>query len=95
MRWTLVAALAASFVKATDFKIDDEELAGWLTPPLLPLMKDAGTTELFPMADCFGFKLEEATIDDMQKAMEKGKLTSVQLVLCYMLRAQQTHNYIK
>lgn len=95
MRLLLVAALAASVVHAKDFEVDNEDLAGWLTPPLLPLMKDAGTTELFPMADCFGFKLEEATIDDMQKAMGKGKLTSVQLVLCYMLRAQQTHNYIK
>ncbi|KAH8179261.1 amidase domain-containing protein [Sarocladium implicatum] len=57
-------------------------------------MQAAGTEELFSMPDCWGFKLEEATIDEMQKAMEDGKLTSVQLVLCYMMRAHQTQQYI-
>jgi len=47
------------------------------------------------MARCGSFKLEEATIDDMQKAMAKGTLTSVQLVQCYMLRNYQTDDYIK
>ncbi|OAA69677.1 amidase family protein [Cordyceps fumosorosea ARSEF 2679] len=64
------------------------------TPPLIPLMKDAGSTELFPMGDCHGFTLEEATIDQMQLAMNKTQLTSVQLVGCYLTRVFQTQEYI-
>lgn len=65
------------------------------TPQLVPLQENALTTELFPMADCHGFKLEEATIDQMQEAMEKGNLTSVKLVGCYLTRTFQTEEYIK
>ncbi|RSM02098.1 hypothetical protein CEP52_008173 [Fusarium oligoseptatum] len=63
-------------------------------PNLLPLQKNAGSADLFPMGKCNGFKLEEATIDDMQKAMRSGKLTSVQLVTCYLTRTYQTQEYI-
>lgn len=65
------------------------------SPNLLPLQKNAGSADLFPMGKCNGFKLEEATIDDMQKAMRSGKLTSVQLVTCYLTRTYQTQEYIK
>jgi amidase len=34
-----------------------------------PLQQNAGATELFPMPLCNGFKLEEATIDQMQQAL--------------------------
>ncbi|OAA51506.1 Amidase [Metarhizium rileyi] len=61
---------------------------------LIPLMENNGTDKLFPMGDCFGFKLEEATIDEMHDAMVKGDLTSVQLVTCYMTRTFQTQPYI-
>ena len=47
------------------------------------------------MPSCYGFTLEEATIDQMQDAMSSGKLTSVQLVTCYMKRIYQTDQYIK
>lgn len=50
---------------------------------------------LFPVLPCGKFKLEEATIDDMQAAMNAGTLTSVQLVGCYVLRTFQTDLYIK
>jgi len=66
-----------------------------LTPPLIPLQENAGSADLFPVEDCFGFKLEEATIDEMQKAMQSGNLTSVNLVTCYMRRVFQTQQYIK
>jgi amidase len=67
-----------------------------LTPAsLFPLQQNAGSTGLFPMPRCGSFKLEEATIDQMQAAMASGTLTSVQLVQCYMLREFQTHQYIK
>lgn len=49
----------------------------------------------FPMQKCNGYKLEEATIDQMQKWMENGKLSSVDIVLCYVRRIQQTDDYIR
>jgi amidase len=63
--------------------------------PVFPLQENADTDRLFPMALCNGFKLEEATIDQMQDAMKKGKLTSQQLVICYLQRQYQTDEYIK
>ncbi|KAK0614877.1 amidase [Bombardia bombarda] len=66
-----------------------------LTPGVLfPLQQNADSTKLFPMQKCGRFELEEATIDQMQAAMANGTLTSVQLVQCYMLRVQQTDDYI-
>ncbi|KAG6029739.1 hypothetical protein E4U41_000286 [Claviceps citrina] len=64
------------------------------SPNLIPWQDHAGSDALFLMADCQGFKLEEATVDQMQKAMESGSLTSVQLVGCYMTRTFQTQQYI-
>ena len=52
-------------------------------------------TDLFPMPDCNGFVLEEATIDQLQDVMGKGQLTSLQIALCYLQRIQQTDEYIK
>jgi amidase len=49
----------------------------------------------FPMPLCAGFKLEEATIDELQHALSKGRLTSVQIVLCYLQRVYQTDQYIR
>jgi amidase len=66
-----------------------------LTPPLFPMQENADTSNLFPMAPCGSFKLEEATIDEMQTAMHNGTLTSVQLVTCYLLRVLQVDEYIK
>jgi amidase len=63
--------------------------------PVFPLQEKAETEALFPMALCNGFKLEEATIDQMQEAMKQGKLTSQQLVICYLQRNYQTEDYIK
>ncbi|KAI1334743.1 amidase [Xylariaceae sp. FL0016] len=65
-----------------------------LIPPLFPLQQNADSTHLFPMAPCASFQLEEASIDDMQAAMQNGSLTSVQLVTCYLLRIYQTNEYI-
>ncbi|KAF6803055.1 amidase family protein [Colletotrichum sojae] len=63
-------------------------------PSMFPLLEDAGTVDLFPMPRCGGFELHEATIDEMQAAMETGVLTSVQLVLCYLRRTYQTQEYL-
>lgn len=61
---------------------------------LFPLEQYAGTAELFPMSPCGKFRLEEATIDQMQQAMTNGTLTSQQLVMCYITRTYQTNSYI-
>lgn len=62
---------------------------------IFPLQENAATPELFHMPPCGSFKLEEATIDDMQQAMARGDLTSVQLTLCYMQRTYQLQSYTK
>ncbi|KAF2086346.1 glutamyl-tRNA amidotransferase subunit A [Saccharata proteae CBS 121410] len=63
-------------------------------PYQFPLDADANTTALFPMQQCNGVTLEEATIDQLQDAMSQGKLNSQQLVACYMNRALQVDEYI-
>ena len=50
---------------------------------------------LFPMPDCNGVVLEEATVDALQDAMNKGLLTSTMIAICYMQRVHQTNGYIK
>ncbi|KAI1792237.1 amidase signature domain-containing protein [Ganoderma leucocontextum] len=64
------------------------------TPNMMPLQENAGTDNLFLMEDCSGFKLHEATFDEMQDVMSRGELTSVQLVACYLVRTYQTQEYI-
>lgn len=66
-----------------------------LLDSVFPLQQNAGTTGLFPMPLCHGFKLEEATIDQMQQALSRGQLSSQELVTCYLQRIYQTDRYIK
>lgn len=49
----------------------------------------------FPMQKCHGLTLEEATIDQLQEALSKGKITTVKLVLCYLQRIYQTDEYLR
>ncbi|KUJ15916.1 amidase signature enzyme [Mollisia scopiformis] len=44
---------------------------------------------------CNGFKLEEASIDELQEVMSSGRLTAVQIVSCYVQRIQQTDKYLR
>ena len=53
------------------------------------------TTNLFPMMPCNGLTLEEASIDMLQQYMSHDRLTSAQLVACYMQRAFQVDQYVK
>lgn len=52
-------------------------------------------TDLFPMPECNGIRLEEATIDQLQEAMNTGLLTASQIVLCYVQRIYQTDMYLE
>ncbi|KAJ9218476.1 hypothetical protein DTO027B5_9145 [Paecilomyces variotii] len=54
----------------------------------------ADSSQLFPMPLCNGFKLEEATIDEMQIALSTGQLTSMQLLNCYLDRIHQVDSYL-
>ncbi|KAF4783522.1 amidase [Colletotrichum scovillei] len=63
-------------------------------PSVFPLLEDVGSADLFPMPLCGTFKLEEATIDEMQAALAAGTLTSQQLVGCYIQRTYRTQEYI-
>lgn len=60
-------------------------------PYYFPDEKNLG--ELFPMPDCNGIVLEEATIDFVQEAINKGHLTSTKIALCYLQRIYQTNGY--
>ncbi|KAI9044493.1 amidase family protein [Aspergillus affinis] len=55
----------------------------------------ADGASLFPMRRCNGFKLEEASIDDIQAQLEGGNLTSVELLQCYLERIYQTDSYLR
>ncbi|OLN83389.1 putative amidase [Colletotrichum chlorophyti] len=70
----------------------DSEL---IVPSVFPLLDNANSADLFPMPPCGSFDLHEATIDEMQAAMEAGALTSQQLVACYLQRTYQTQEYIR
>ncbi|KAL2842381.1 amidase signature domain-containing protein [Aspergillus pseudoustus] len=51
--------------------------------------------DLFPMRPCKGFQLWEASIDDLQELLSTSKLTSVDLLQCYLERIYQTDSYLK
>ncbi|KAG9496678.1 hypothetical protein J7337_011458 [Fusarium musae] len=90
---SLATGLIAQGVSATPKQSKNEPLFA-IQPNMIPLEKNAGSSDLFPMPDCNGFKLEEATFTEMQDAMKAGKLTSVQLVTCYLMRTYQTKEYL-
>ncbi|KAJ2957071.1 hypothetical protein NQZ79_g7143 [Umbelopsis isabellina] len=48
----------------------------------------------FPMPSCHGFTLEEASVDAIQKQLSSGKLTSRQLVQCYLDRINTVNPYL-
>lgn len=61
----------------------------------VPISGDQAEGSPFPMEDCSGIKLEEATIDELQQYMNNGQLSSVELLNCYLRRIQQTDFFIK
>ena len=49
----------------------------------------------FPMAKCQGLELEDASIDTIQGWLSSGKLTSVNLVQCYLERVQAVDGHVR
>lgn len=66
-------------------------------PYEFPVLQNGSLADFgqFPMPLCHGFRLEEASIDQLQHALSHDNLTSVQLVYCYMQRIYQTDSYIQ
>ncbi|CUS24967.1 LAQU0S22e01222g1_1 [Lachancea quebecensis] len=52
------------------------------------------SAELFPMDTCSGITLEYATIDQLQHYLNKGSLTSQDLIRCYTERFFQVNPYV-
>ena len=68
----------------------------WVNPNGTQAPKSCGGSRSpFPMPDCHGLTLEEATIDEVQEWMASGLLTSRQLTLCYLGRILQLNEYVK
>lgn len=63
-------------------------------PVEFPVISAPGVDK-FPMPLCNGFKLEEATIDEIQDALSSGVLTTKQVAKCYVDRIHQTNEWIK
>ena len=55
---------------------------------------DGDATARFPMSTCNGMVIEEASIDELQQALEDGSFTSVQLLWCYLERIHQVEEYV-
>ncbi|TDZ34411.1 putative amidase [Colletotrichum spinosum] len=91
--WQLVAAgLRAQALSTSNYSRPSN--SSQEIPSVFPLLEDADTTNIFPMPACGSFDLHEATIDQMQAAMEAGTLSSQQLVGCYIQRTYQTQEFI-
>ncbi|KAJ0417486.1 amidase signature domain-containing protein [Aspergillus carlsbadensis] len=81
-----------------DIGVDTLVMSQVLTNPYAydfpPINADNGG-DLFPMRPCKGHQLLEASIDDLQALLSTGKLTSVELLQCYLERIYQTNSYLK
>lgn len=95
----IVSGLAlASFAFAVTHKEVDTLVASQvLSDPYafdFPRLGAPGAS-LFPMRRCHGFKLEEASVDEIQAHLSNGTFNSVELLQCYLDRIHQTQPYLK
>jgi hypothetical protein len=67
----------------------------WVNPNSTLRPRVSGNDDPFPMAECYGVPIEEATIDQLQDWMTNGNLTSRQLTVCYLGRILQVNEYVK
>ncbi|CAG7919605.1 unnamed protein product [Penicillium olsonii] len=58
-----------------------------------PRLGASGASQ-FPMRRCHGFKLEEATVDQIQERLANGTFSTVELLACYLDRVYQTQPYL-
>jgi hypothetical protein len=56
---------------------------------------DVAMKNPFPMPECHGFRLEEASIDTIQQTLHSGRLTSRQLIQCYVERVNEVNIYMR
>lgn len=91
-------ALAGSAVASKhEPEVDSLVASQTLTDPFafdFPRLGAPGAS-LFPMRRCHGFKLEEASVNEIQKQLSNGTFTTVQLLECYLDRIFQTQPYLK
>ena len=92
-----VSNISVLALTTTDYDLPNAATAETLAKPFPYYFPKLGQSaaDLFPMPDCNGFVLEEATIDQLQDAMGNGQLSSLQIALCYLQRIQQTDEYVK
>jgi amidase len=64
-------------------------------PFYVPPQDAMDSPSLFPMPDCHGVNLEEASIDDLQVALHSGQLSTSTLAECFLRRREQVDVYIK
>ncbi|KAH6957759.1 amidase signature domain-containing protein [Ilyonectria sp. MPI-CAGE-AT-0026] len=57
--------------------------------------KSSNDVSPFPLPLCKGIDIEDATIDELQRWMMLGDLTSKDLVKCYVARIEQTNGYLR
>ena len=91
---TIAPASSASYDTTNATGLADSQTLNDPFPYYFP-RQDASPASLFAMPSCHDVDIEEATIDELQRYMDSGKLTSVYLVTCYMQRSSQTAEYIK
>jgi len=82
---SITAALVAGAIAAPEDSISS----------LSTSYNNASAAAWHAMPLCRGFSIEDATIDELQQYMTTSKLSSVQLLSCYMQRYYQTDQYIK
>lgn len=90
----IISSLAEALKADNGSFLSDSQLLQNSKPYEFPDQSQPGD-RLFPMEHCQGLTLEEATIDQLQQWMSAGKLTTQQLVTCYLQRIEQTDDYTK
>ena len=100
-RYTIwLTVVAASFAYRNHTASDAVVSGQLLSSPSqydFPILQNgySQNTGHFPMPLCHGITLEEATIDQLQDYMANGKLTSLQMTMCYIQRILQTDEYTR
>lgn len=91
--WVLIGLTSASYGPKNDTLVT-QQIDNQPYPYDFPRIGTNGP-DLFPMRPCNGFRLEEATIDEIQAELNSGNLTAAQLLQCYYERIYQVQPYLK